>query len=112
MVCGRNDGLLDKKPLPQAIDPQKPKDASISFRNVCYRYDGAVADAVHDINLDISSGEHVAFVGPSGGGKSTLAKLIARFADVDSGSIEIGGADVRNIGTYLSGGETQRISIF
>ena len=47
--------------------------------------------------LDIKSGEHIAFVGPSGGGKSTLAKLIARFADVNSGFIEIGGVNVKNI---------------
>ena len=96
-ALNRIDGLLEKKPLPQSVNPKKPQDASISFKNVSYRYDGASDDAIHNISLDIKSGEHIAFVGPSGGGKSTLAKLIARFADVNSGFIEIGGVNVKNI---------------
>ena len=96
-ALNRIDGLLEKKQLPQSVNPVKPQDASISFQNVSYRYDGAADDAIHNISLDIKAGEHIAFVGPSGGGKSTLAKLIARFADVKSGSIEIGGANVKNI---------------
>lgn len=96
-ALNRIDGLLEKKPLPQSVNPEKPQDASISFKNVSYRYDGASDDAIHNISLDIKSGEYIAFVGPSGGGKSTLAKLIARFADVNSGFIEIGGVNVKNI---------------
>ena len=96
-ALNRIDGLLEKKTLPQSVNPEKPQDASISFKNVSYRYDGASDDAIHNISLDIKSGEHIAFVGPSGGGKSTLAKLIARFADVNSGFIEIGGVNVKNI---------------
>ena len=96
-ALNRIDGLLEKKPLPQSVNPEKPQDASISFKNVSYRYDGASDDAIHNISLDIKSGEHIAFVGPSGGGKSTLSKLIARFADVNSGFIEIGGVNVKNI---------------
>lgn len=96
-ALNRIDGLLEKKPLPQSVNPEKPQDASISFKNVSYRYDGASDDAIHNISLDIKSGEHIAFVGPSGGVKSTLAKLIARFADVNSGFIEIGGVNVKNI---------------
>lgn len=96
-ALNRIDGLLEKKPLPQSVNPAKPQDASISFKNVSYRYDGASDDAIHNISLDIKSGEHIAFVGPSGGGKSTLAKLIAGFADVNSGFIEIGGVNVKNI---------------
>ena len=96
-ALNRIDGLLEKKPLPQSVNPAKPQDASISFKNVSYRYDGASDDAIHNISLDIKSGEHIAFVGPSGGGKSTLAKLIARFVDVNSGFIEIGGVNVKNI---------------
>ena len=96
-ALNRVDGLLAKKPLPQAVNAVKPQDASILLKNVSYRYEGTTQDAIHNVNLDIKSGEHIALVGPSGGGKSTLAKLIARFADVDSGSIEIGGADVKEI---------------
>ena len=99
-ALNRIDGLLEKKPLPQSVNPAKPQDASISFKNVSYRYDGASDDAIHNISLDIKSGEHIAFVGPSGGGKSTLAKLIARFADVNSGFIEIGGVNVKNIKAF------------
>lgn len=93
----RTDGILAKKALPQTNTPEHPKDSSISLQNVSYRYDGAKADAIHNISLDVKSGEHIALVGPSGGGKSTLAKLVARFADPYEGSIRIGGADVRNI---------------
>lgn len=96
-ALNRIDGLLAKTPLSQATNPAKPQDASISFQNVSFRYEGAVDDAIHRITLKIQSGEHVAFVGPSGGGKSTLAKLIARFADVTEGSIEIGGVNVKDI---------------
>lgn len=96
-ALGRIDGLLAKKPLPQSTHPSKPQDTSITFKNVSYRYEGAKEDAIQNINLEIKSGEHVAFVGPSGGGKSTLAKLIARFSDVDAGAIEIGGVNVKDI---------------
>ena len=70
---------------------------SITFENVSFRYEDAVKDALHNINLKIREGEHVAFVGPSGGGKSTLASLIARFFDATEGQIRIGGVDVRDI---------------
>ena len=56
-------------------------------------------NAIDGITLDIKPGEHVAFVGPSGGGKTTLASLIARFWDVKEGSIKIGGVDVKDIAT-------------
>lgn len=62
-----------------------------------FRYEDAAKDALHNINLKIREGEHVAFVGPSGGGKSTLASLIARFFDATEGKIRIGGVDVRDI---------------
>ena len=69
----------------------------IEFKHVGKKYAGADKKSVDDFNLEINEKEFIAFVGPSGGGKSTLAKLIARFADVKSGSIEIGGANVKNI---------------
>ena len=62
-----------------------------------FRYDDAKQDALHEISLDIQSGEHVAFVGPSGGGKTTLASLAARFYDATAGSVRIGGVDVKDI---------------
>ncbi len=93
----RIDGILAKKPLAVTTSPKKPQDASVSFENVSFRYDGAAKNAINNVNLDITSGEHIAFVGPSGGGKSTLAKLITRFMDVTDGSIKVGGVDVKDI---------------
>ena len=69
----------------------------ISLKNVTYRYDGAERDALNNISFEIKSGEQVAFVGPSGGGKTTLAELISRFFDVTSGEIKIGGVDIKKI---------------
>lgn len=93
----RMDGILSKTSLSQPKEPEHPQDVSVSLQNVSYRYDGGKQDAVHHINLEVKPGEHIALVGPSGGGKSTLAKLIARFADPDEGSIQIGNVDIRNM---------------
>ena len=62
-------------------------DTSITFDNVSFRYTGAANDALHDVSFKINAGDQVAFVGPSGGGKTTIARLIARFADVTEGNI-------------------------
>ena len=93
----RIDSILSVEPLKAAEKNETPADNSVELTNVCYRYNGASSDAVHDLNLHINAGEHVAFVGPSGGGKTTTAELIARFFDVTEGSIKIGGTDIRNI---------------
>ena len=93
----RIDSIMARQPLAQTGTAEMPKDTSIAFENVSFRYPGAKKDALHEINLKISAGEQVAFVGPSGGGKTTLARLIARFADATEGQIKIGGADVKNI---------------
>lgn len=93
----RIDGILEKKPLTEAAEKAAPKDMSITFDHVSFRYEDAAKNALHNINLEIREGEHVAFVGPSGGGKSTLASLIARFFDTTEGQIKIGGVNVRDI---------------
>lgn len=93
----RIDSIMARQPLVQTGKTETPKDTSITFENVSFRYPGAKKDALHEINLKINAGEQVAFVGPSGGGKTTLARLIARFADATEGQIKIGGADVKNI---------------
>ena len=93
----RTDGILSRKPLPEADKEQNIKDHSIALQNVSFRYENAGRDALHQINLDIKEGEHVAFVGPSGGGKTTLASLIARFYDTTEGKVCIGGVDVKDI---------------
>lgn len=93
----RVDGILEREPLEQAKEPKMPKDASIVFENVSFRYKDGITDALHGVNLKIEPGEHVAFVGPSGGGKTTLASLIARFFDVTEGKLFVGGVDVKEI---------------
>lgn len=96
-ALNRIDGILEKKTLAEAAEKAAPKDMSITFDHVSFRYEDAAKNALHNINLEIREGEHVAFVGPSGGGKSTLASLIARFFDTTEGQIKIGGVNVRDI---------------
>ena len=93
----RIDGILNIRPLSETDQEKQPKDYSVELKNIRYRYPDAEKDAVHGLSLSIPSGQHVAFVGPSGGGKTTTAALIARFFDVQEGAIEIGGVDVRDI---------------
>lgn len=93
----RMKGLMDRQPLPEPQQGKLPKNSGLSLENVSFAYEGAEKNAVDGITLRINAGEHVAFVGPSGGGKTTLASLIARFWDVDKGSVKIGGVDVRDI---------------
>ncbi len=93
----RIDTILDISPLSTPQKEEIPADNSVELTGVSYRYKDAADDAVHGLNIRINAGEHVAFVGPSGGGKTTTAELIARFFDVTAGSIKIGGADIRNI---------------
>lgn len=96
-AINRMDGILNMDPLPEPADGQTPKDTSVELDKVVFSYAGADKNAVDGISLKIASGEHVAFVGPSGGGKTTLASLIARFWDVNSGAVKIGGVNVKDI---------------
>ncbi|WP_034487521.1 ABC transporter ATP-binding protein [Butyrivibrio fibrisolvens] len=89
--------LLEVKPLKETVSPQIPKDSGISIEDITFTYDEKKANAIDGITLEIKPGEHVAFVGPSGGGKTTLASLVARFWDVKEGSIRIGGVNVKDI---------------
>ena len=96
-AINRMDGILNMELLPEPADGQTPKDTSVELDKVVFSYAGADKNAVDGISLKIASGEHVAFVGPSGGGKTTLASLIARFWDVNSGAVKIGGVNVKDI---------------
>lgn len=91
----RIDSVMNIEPL-KSTKCQKPKDSSVQLKNVSYSYDGEVK-AIDNVSLDIKSGQTVAFVGPSGGGKTTLANLITRFFDADSGEVLVGGVNVKNI---------------
>ena len=93
----RIDGILAIKPLPEPSAPQTPKDNSVTFENVTFAYEGADRNAIDGITLDVKAGETVAFVGPSGGGKTTAAGLVARFWDTASGAVKVGGVNVKDI---------------
>ena len=95
-ALSRIDSVLDTEPVFVSDEPQHPKDGSVKLENVHFSYDGET-EVIKGVSMDIRSGQTVALVGPSGGGKSTLASLMCRFFDVQSGSIFIGCADVREI---------------
>lgn len=95
------EAILNENPLVDPINPQKPKNHSIKFEGVYFDYENADGDEhiLNDVNLKINENETVALVGPSGGGKTTIASLIPRFWDVNQGSIKVGDVDVRDIST-------------
>ena len=92
----RMDAVLTAPALSRPEQPQSPKDSAVVFDHVTFRYDGT-KNALEDISLTIGAGETAALVGPSGGGKSTLASLAARFFDPTSGTVSIGGVNVKDM---------------
>ena len=92
----RIDGVLSVSPMSESKTPKHPVDSSVELKDVHFSYDGK-NEVIRGVSMNIGAGQTVAFVGPSGGGKSTLAGLIARFFDVKSGSIKVGGSDIREI---------------
>ncbi len=94
----RIEDLLAQSPLSQPEHPKVPQGFDITLENVVFTYPGGAKKAVDGVSLRIQQGQTVALVGPSGGGKSTLASLIPRFWDVEEGAVKIGGVDVREIG--------------
>ena len=95
-ALARIDSVLESAPMQVQAISQHPQDASVALQDVRFSYDGKT-EVIKDVSLEIQPGQTVAFVGPSGGGKSTLASLVCRFFDVQSGSVRVGGADVRAI---------------
>lgn len=93
----RIDGILAIKPLPEPAEPQMPQNNSVAFENAVFAYEGADRNAIDGITLDVKAGETVALVGPSGGGKTTAAGLVARFWDTASGAVKVGGVNVKDI---------------
>lgn len=96
-AVSRVDEILQEKPLKEPEHPMLPVDASIVFSDVSFSYPGAKEKALDHISFEVPAGKTVALVGASGSGKSTAASLIPRFYDVQSGSVAIGGVDVRDI---------------
>ncbi|HBV53154.1 MAG TPA: ABC transporter ATP-binding protein [Clostridiales bacterium] len=92
----RIDSVMELRPLPEPAEPKHPRNGSVELQNVSYSYDGE-KNALENVSLFVQAGETVAFVGPSGGGKTTLANIISRFFDPQSGRVLIGGVDVKDI---------------
>ena len=89
--------LLKIPALPEPEVERLPEDYTIELQDVRFTYDEAEGEVLHGIDLTLPEGSFTALVGPSGGGKSTVAKLIARFWDVTGGSIRIGGIDLKDM---------------
>jgi len=83
--------------LPVSMGNRKPRDASVSFEQVRFAYKGRTDNALDDVSFHVPAGSITALVGPSGAGKTTVARLIPRFWDVADGSVRVGDADVRDI---------------
>ncbi|MBQ5629439.1 MAG: ATP-binding cassette domain-containing protein, partial [Ruminococcus sp.] len=92
----RIDSVLDRKPFENADKNITPDDHSVAFENVSFSYDGEKL-ALDNVSFEAKSGTSLALVGPSGGGKTTVAGLIARFWDVQNGAVKIGGVNVKDI---------------
>ena len=94
----RMDEILNIPEMAETDHPKKPVNDDIEFNDVSFSYTGSADEnALENVSFSAKQGQITAIVGPSGGGKSTIANLISRFWDVSSGSITIGGVDVRDM---------------
>lgn len=96
-AVNRIEGIINEQPFSYSHSSNQIINNDIEFEHVSFSYPGSENEVIHDVNLKIKSGSTVAFVGKSGGGKSTLVSLIPRFYDVSSGAIKIGGTNVKEI---------------
>ena len=103
VIFGEVGSVLEMNELQRPIvDLRKPADNSITLKDVRFSYHKGIEgeekkEILHGINMVLPEGSFTAFVGPSGSGKSTIARLIASLWDVDSGDIEIGGVNIRDL---------------
>ena len=95
-ALARIDSVLEAAPMQVQAVPQYPKDSSVTLRDVHFSYDGKT-EVIKGVSLEIQPGQTVAFVGPSGGGKTTVSRLAARFWDYQKVSITVGGMEVSRI---------------
>ena len=100
-ALGRIAQVMSAPTLEITKDPKAPKGNSVEFKDVCFTYEGSELPALDHVSFRVAPGETVALVGPSGGGKTTAASLIPRFWDVTSGTVEVGGTDVRQMDPHV-----------
>lgn len=98
-AVGRLDEILSQEPMENTGIEKRPADAAVSFDHVTFTYPGADRPALSDVSFAVRPGQVTALVGPSGGGKTTAASLIPRFWDADSGTVSIGGVNVKEMDT-------------
>ena len=96
-AVGRVKSVLAEEPLPVSTHPKTPQGHDVSFDDVTFTYEGATSSALDHVSFTVPTGATVALVGPSGSGKSTCVSLVPRFWDADSGSVRVGGIDVREL---------------
>ena len=96
-AVSRLDGLTAYPTLKETAEPVQPATYGITFSNVTFAYPGTDTDVLKNVTFTVQQGKRVALVGASGSGKTTIARLVPRFYDVDGGSVRIGGVDVRDI---------------
>ena len=100
-ALGRIHQVMSAPVMEITDHPQSPRDNGVEFEDVSFTYDGAEVPALDHVSFTVRSGQTIALVGPSGGGKTTAASLIPRFWDADSGSVKIGGVDVRDMDPHV-----------
>ena len=100
-ALNRIDTVMNAPVLEITKYPQKPNGNKVEFKNVGFTYEGAEVPALDGVSFVAQSGQTIALVGPSGGGKTTAASLIPRFWDVSLGAVEVGGVDVKQIDPHV-----------
>lgn len=94
----RMDEILNIPEMPETAHPKHPDNDDVVFENVAFSYTGKEEElALEQVSFTAKQGQVTAIVGPSGGGKSTIANLISRFWDVTDGAVKIGGTDIREM---------------
>ena len=100
-ALGRIGQVMNAPVLQAPARPQTPRGNKVAFKDVSFAYDGADVPALSHVSFTVEPGQTVALVGPSGGGKTTAASLIPRFWDATSGTVEVGGVDVKQIDPHV-----------
>ena len=100
-ALGRINKVMEAPALKTPAAPRKPHGNKVEFQDVSFTYDGSDTPALSHVSFTARPGQTIALVGPSGGGKTTAASLIPRFWDATSGSVKVGGVDVKEMDSHV-----------